>query len=271
MSFNGKAIYNPSGKAGEYSYWACNFFVGCSNGCTYCYLKKGILAGVMGQDKPQLKKCFKDENHALEVFEKELKQNIVELQKHGLFFTFTSDPFLSETIELTERAMELATDYDVPVKLLTKRADWLDRILPGLPINERFKKLYTFGFTITGRDDKEPGASTNIERIDGAKRLHKAGFKTFASFEPIIELETTYDMILLTLRHNCIDLYKIGLQSGKKYDKDKLLSFISRVLTMVVYAAEKKVYFKDSLLKAAGISRESLPSNCVTRDFNLYR
>ena len=23
-NFKGKAIYNPSGKAGEYSYWACN-------------------------------------------------------------------------------------------------------------------------------------------------------------------------------------------------------------------------------------------------------
>lgn len=57
-NFKGKAIYNPSGKAGEYSYWACNFYVGCSNGCTYCYCKKGILAGAMGQDKPQLKKCF---------------------------------------------------------------------------------------------------------------------------------------------------------------------------------------------------------------------
>ncbi len=60
-NFKGKAIYNPSGKAGEYSYWACNFYVGCSNGCEYCYCKKGILSGVMGQDKPQLKKCFKDE------------------------------------------------------------------------------------------------------------------------------------------------------------------------------------------------------------------
>ena len=33
--FNGKAIYNPSGKAGEYSTWACNFYVGCSNMCEY--------------------------------------------------------------------------------------------------------------------------------------------------------------------------------------------------------------------------------------------
>lgn len=31
--FNGKAIYNPSGKAGEYSQWACNYFTGCSNEC----------------------------------------------------------------------------------------------------------------------------------------------------------------------------------------------------------------------------------------------
>jgi len=46
--FKGKAIYNPSGKAGEYSYWACNFYKGCSNGCTYCYLKKGVLALAFG-------------------------------------------------------------------------------------------------------------------------------------------------------------------------------------------------------------------------------
>ena len=47
-TFKGKAIYNPSGKAGEYSYWACNFYVGCSNGCEYCYCKKDILAGSSG-------------------------------------------------------------------------------------------------------------------------------------------------------------------------------------------------------------------------------
>ena len=38
--FNGKALYNPAGKAGEYAAWACNFFVGCSNGCKYCCLSK---------------------------------------------------------------------------------------------------------------------------------------------------------------------------------------------------------------------------------------
>ena len=83
--FKGKAIYQPSGKAEEYARWACNFYVGCSNGCEYCYCKKGILAGAMGQDKPQLKKCFKDDNHAITIFIAELIENLYELQKYGLF------------------------------------------------------------------------------------------------------------------------------------------------------------------------------------------
>lgn len=40
-AINGRVIYSPKGKAGEYAENAANFFVGCSNGCTYCYLRKG--------------------------------------------------------------------------------------------------------------------------------------------------------------------------------------------------------------------------------------
>ena len=119
-NFNGKAIYNPSGKAGEYSYWACNFYTGCSNGCDYCYCKKGILAKSMGGDVPVLKKCFKDEKHALEVFEKELMKNLSELQEHGLFFSFTTDPMLPETVDLTIRAIGACQRNMIPVKVLTK-------------------------------------------------------------------------------------------------------------------------------------------------------
>lgn len=66
-----KAIYNPSGKAGEYSSWACNFHVGCSNGCEYCYLKKGRGKAVLGGDTPMLKKCFRDVT-AFEIFSNKL-------------------------------------------------------------------------------------------------------------------------------------------------------------------------------------------------------
>ena len=153
-TFKGKAIYNPAGKAGEYSQWACNFYVGCSNGCEYCYCKKGILAGAMGQDKPQLKKCFKDEKHALDVFTKELIQNVHSIREHGLFFTFTSDPCLPETIDLTFKALNICDKIDVPCKILTKCAEWVSGIrLASLIIaSDSFKKNTAFGFTLTGHD-----------------------------------------------------------------------------------------------------------------------
>jgi DNA repair photolyase len=270
--FNGKAIYNPSGKAAEYSAWACNFYVGCSNGCEYCYCKKGLMAGVMGQDKPQLKKCFRDVSHALGVFEKELNANLVELQKYGLFFSFTTDPMLPETIWLTKKAAEMCEDNDIPVKILTKCTEWVEDFASDANIFESedgsqdWRKMYAFGFTLTGHDELEPGASTNEERICAMINLYEAGFKTFASIEPIVELISSWDMIANTVGY--CDMYKIGLMSGQKYDKFELQNFMNRVSG--VTNAKIPLYFKDSFLLAAGVSRKDLPENCVGRDFKLH-
>jgi DNA repair photolyase len=265
------AIYQPKNKAAEYSAWACNFYVGCSNGCTYCYCKKGILAGAMGQVKQQLKKCFKNETHALEVFENELKANVQELQKHGLFFSFTTDPMLPETLDLTLAACGTAVHrYNIPVKVLTKCTAWVDDFLYFLSHSNsdneslEWRKMYSFGFTLTGCDELESGAATNAERIEAMKKLHFAGFKTWASIEPIIDFKSSWNVIYKSLGY--CNLYKIGLQSGKKYDSDKITLFVNQVL---MFIRVDKIYFKDSLLKQAGISRESLPSNCVDRSFNL--
>lgn len=266
--FKGKAIYQPAGKAAEYSSWACNFYVGCSNNCTYCYCKKGILAGAMGQDKPQLKKCFKNERNALEIFENELNANIVPLREHGLFFSFTTDPMLPETLKLTIDAAGIATYNEVPVKILTKCVEFADWYVDFAKRDALVRKdLWAFGFTLTGYDELEPGASTNTERIEAMKKLHEAGFKTFASIEPIITFHESLEMIARSMSY--CDLFKIGLMSGKKYEKWRIKNFVKDIFDYVKIK-ESKIYFKDSLLKAAGISRESLHSNCVTRDFKLH-
>lgn len=269
-TFKGKAIYNPSGKAGEYSYWACNFYKGCSNGCTYCYLKKGVLAHAMGGDKPELKACFKDEAHALEVFEKELIQNKEELKKHGLFFTFTSDPMLPETINLTHKAIKVCILYDVNVKVLTKKANvqsFFD-ISPELSF-AAFRRNVAFGFTLTGHDKLEPEASPNAERIEAMKKLHESGFKTFASIEPIIDFDSSLRMIFETVEF--CDLYKIGLESGKRYKIEEVHLFLHQV-SIMTRACQNKIYFKDSILNAAKIERQLLfIDNCVERDYNLFK
>jgi DNA repair photolyase len=263
--FNGKAIYNPSGKAGEYSYWACNFFVGCSNGCTYCYLKKGRGASILGGDKPKLKKCFRNEAHALEVFEKELLQNIEELRKHGLFFTFTSDPMLKETMDLTFSAMTICYMSKIPVKILTKRADFVDAFLKQISGFKFPTELIAFGFTLTGHDILEPGANTNAERIVAMQKLHEAGFKTFASIEPIIDFISAKNMISATL--DFCDLYKIGLLSGGKYDKVEVQTFVEWLNDIW---EQPKIYLKESIQKLSHYTNDQLGDNFVNRDYNMF-
>lgn len=263
-TFKGKAIYNPSGKAGEYSYWACNFFKGCSNRCTYCYLKKGVLKHALGGDKPELKACFKDYEHAFQVFVKELLQNKSDLQKNGLFFTFTSDPFLPECAKLTQRALFYALAHNIPVKLLTKmNFSHVFNVIKGAH-SEVIKKI-AIGFTLTGHDELEPGASPNAERIKAMKQLHEAGFRTFASIEPIIDFVSAKNMIASTL--NFCDLYKIGLMSGKKYDVVEAQSFVEWLNDL---SEQPKIYLKESIQKLTHYKNEDLDFNFVTRDYNIF-
>lgn len=267
--FNGKAIYNPSGKAGEYSYWACNFYTGCSNGCDYCYCRRGVMSHVWS-DKPKLKKCFKDEKYAIEIFEKEVMQNLPELQKYGLFFTFTSDPFIPETISLTRKAISICIDNFVPVKVLTKRADFLDKLdgkwtAVHWSLSTVMKAYISFGFTLTGHDELEPFASSNAERIQSMKMLHNAGFKTWASIEPIVDFASSLDMIEKTLEF--CDLYKVGLMSGKKYDVVDAQTFVEKLMEL---PGEPKIYLKESLQKLTGYNIGELLSNFVNRDYNIF-
>jgi DNA repair photolyase len=263
------AIYKPKGSAQEYAQWACNFYVGCSNDCTYCYLKKGIGAKVLGGQIPMLKKCFKNEEHAIEVFEKELKANLSELQKHGLFFSFTTDPCLPQSIGLTFKAVRICQQYDVPIKILTKMENLSDDVKYGFGFLLK-RNLIAIGVTLTGHDELEPGASQTHQRIRLLKRSNELGFKTFASIEPIIDFDSSFRMICDS--YLFCDLYKIGLKSGEKYSKQELIYFIEGVNGLChKKAANIPVYFKDSLLKAAGIDRKDLPVNCVNRDFDLFK
>jgi DNA repair photolyase len=269
--FKGKAIYNPSGRAGEYSPWACNFYTGCSNDCAYCYLKRGVLRSTWS-DAPKLKKKFRDEDHALAVFKKELFENIEQLRRHGLFFTFTSDPLLDLTMDLTVMAVQFAVQNGVPVILLTKRADNALFIFDedhqvGREM-QSYKDRIAIGFTLTGRDDKEPGASTNQDRIIAMAQLHAAGYKTWASIEPIVDLGRSYEMIVKTVEF--CDHYKVGLQSGCAYNPQKVWEFVHYVGML---ERNRPIYLKDSIFKYCPYPREEVEQttgNFVGVDYNIF-
>lgn len=270
--YKGKAIYNPSGKAGEYSQWACNLYNGCSARCEYCYNRHGITAKVLGGDTPTLKKSLKNYGSAQKIFRMEVDQNLAELQKDGLFFNFVSDPCLPETWALNSLCMRYCVINNIPVKILTKQTWWIDEILDEIQKNESIwntlntKRLFAIGFTLTGHDELEPGTASNEDRIQSIKVLSDEGFKTWASIEPIIDFESSLAMIDESL--GFCDLYKIGLKSGKKYDIYELNGFVAKVLAR---GGDAKIYFKDSLIKASGLSRVGLPSFCVDRDYNIFK
>ena len=139
--------------------------------------------------------------------------------------------------------------------------DWVDTFLE---YGHGDQRIIAIGFTLTGHDELEPGASTNTERIEAMEKLHKAGFKTFASIEPIINFADSLAMIEQAAPH--CDLFKIGLKSGDRYHFELVRTFMEEVLDVI---PTTKIYFKDSLLHQAGITRDSLPENCVDKDYNI--
>lgn len=264
--FNGKAIYNPKGKAGEYAPWACNFYTGCSNDCEYCYCKRGFLSHVW-DDVPHLKKCFKDERKALEIFEKELVANLEALKATSLFFTFSSDPFLPGVKSTYWAAAACALSHGVRVQFLTKRAEFVNDHF--LIRNAIWKTHLAFGFTLTGCDGKESGASTNQERIEAMRILHERGFKTFASIEPIVDFDSSLRMIKETI--GFCDLYKIGLMSGVKndyYDDEDVRGFIWR-LAEYYCDYRNKIYIKQSIRDRIG-ENSVIDAISVSSDYDIF-
>jgi len=253
----GKAIYMPKGKAAEYSKYAVNFYNGCSADCEYCYCKKGPM-GRLWNITPSIKKTLVDELTALKIFEKEVDKE--ELREHGLFFNFNSDPFLRETIDLNTWAIKHCSSLDIPTVVLTKQTWWIGDY--GIP------KETAIGFTLTGRDDLEPGAPSNADRIQAIEYLYSQGYKIWASIEPVIEPVTSSWMIYRTVKW--VSHYKIGILSGKKYGTSKLLAFVDYINDYIKHRSTATVYWKDSLLEQAGVDRKDLPEFCVGRDYRWW-
>lgn len=255
-----KFIYQPAGKAREYALWACNLHKGCSNDCTYCYCKRGVLGSEMGGPVPELKKGIGNEDDAFKTFEKELeKYRDGIIRGGGLFFSFSTDPCLPETLGLTLRCVGLAVDRGVPCRILTKRAEWINDGGDGWRLVKKKKQMLSVGFSFSGWEPAEPGASPECERVSALRKLSRAGIRTFTSFEPILDIagiEKTIKDIL-----DYCDEFKFGLLSGNAgktalYDdpatlRREVASFF-KFYDPFLKDFGKKVYWKKSVISLLG-------------------
>lgn len=262
--YKGKTIYNPNGKAGEYAKWACNLYVGCSNMCSYCYCKTGVLATAMGQDEAQLKRGFNKEADAFDAFVSEIsKREKRIIEDGGIFFSFSTDPCLPKTFNLTKVCASWCLAKGIPVSILTKRADWM-QTEGGMRLLEFGGCNLAVGFTLTGHDELEPNASSNNERVMAMVKAHEMGCRTFASIEPIIDFKSSLDMIISA--YGYCDLFRVGLRSGGLYMRSDAMTFVNTLKPL----KNTKFYIKDSLRKLAEVSVDD-SDNFVPSDYNIFK
>ena len=253
IKINGKAIYTTKGAAREYGRIGCNFYTGCPHECEYCYLKRGAPSKQLGGNVVKLKKCFKDEADAIAKFKQDIERYKDVLRQTGVFFSFTTDPLIPETRKLTLMAMLEANKNSIPVYILTKDASFIhdakfmERVVEDL--DGTFLDGVHWGFTLTGRDDMEPNASSNFDRIKAMQCMSSMGFKTWASIEPVIDW--THANMVVEMSLDCCDHYKIGLRSGVKKDYYDLVrsGMWMDDLTKKITGACRTVYLKESARK----------------------
>jgi DNA repair photolyase len=208
-------IYEPTGKAREYSPLALNYYNGCTHGCLYCYVPS--LLGTFNKSYNHSKMGFPDETGFLEL--KKSAEKLKSCNKQ-ILLSFTGDPYCGFKPEITNRVLKLLKYYNHKVAVLTKGGK---NIIPDLDLIKSFKSNIKIGATLTFINDNdslkwEPEAKLPTERIDTLLFLSENGVKTWVSFEPVID--TVQSLQLLTEVVPFIDHVKIGkLNNYKDLDK----------------------------------------------------
>jgi len=246
-------IYEPKGKAREYSPLALNVYSGgCDHGCKYCYcasMQRGFGREWNGNPVPRDLTGL-----AREATCKASRQ---------ILLCFVGDPYCAaERIHRkTREALSVLKEARCSVAILTKGGarclddldtfrDWPDgRIKVGATL------------TFMSRDRslaEEPGAASPGERLSTLDHLHQQGIKTWASIEPVIDADESLAVIKASL--SCVDAYKVGKLNHQKSAIDWKAFCVSAV--EMIRGAGRKLYVKDDLrlFAPAGFLR---PEECT--------
>ena len=235
-------IYQPKGRAAEYSPLAFNLFTGCMHGCVYCYNQKRFPNNELIMRNIDLVKL-----------EDELIKN--KYDKY-VMLSFVGDIFCVMSkyeMQKVEEVLKLLCDYDVPISILTKGGMRANRFMDILSNFSNIK----IGATLTFDNDidslkYEPGAATYSDRKEMLKAYHDAGFKTFVSLEPIFDVGMANKIIEET--HEYVDYYMAGKMNHYDFDFVKLKSdeqwkFASLAIFDNLLDYSKEIYVKKSIQK----------------------
>ena len=233
-------IYEPSGKAHEYSPLALNVYSGCDHGCKYCYLP---TMGQMAKSNTNLSL----RPDFIRKLEKELP---ISIHLEQILLSFLCDPYNTQEPQhrQTRQALTLLKKHNRLVAILTKGGN---RCLEDFDLIRSFGAMIKVGTTLTFNNPSdsslyEPNAAPVKERILMLKSFHDAGIKTFVSIEPVIDPAQSLDCIMQSLPW--VDQYKIG-KLNHDPAKERTINwkkFLQDTL-QIMRTNKKEFYIKDDL------------------------
>jgi DNA repair photolyase len=210
-----KIIYEPKGRAMEYSPLALNHYLGCDHECLYCFNR--------------LRTYFTNPPHLAKDCLARVKKEayVLEGTNDQVLLSFAGDPYCKAemTQHVTRQVLEIFLKYRIPTAILTKGGK---RCLKDLKLFKQFKKGIKIGATLTFSNDKhslhyEPQAALPQDRFEALKTLHDAGIRTWASLEPVFDIQQTLKIIDIT--HEYIDSYKVGKLNNYALAKNNPFNF----------------------------------------------
>lgn len=234
-------IYEPKGRAREYSPLACNLYRGCTHGCLYCY-----APGCMRTTSAKWHEGAVVRSRVLELFEKDAAKLRGDPRK--ILFSFLSDPYqpLEATEKITRQALEMVKKYNLRSQILTKGGVLVERDF------DLMKACGTeLGVTLCFVDDElrrkwEPTAASVAERLQLLCNAHAAGLHTWVSLEPVIDP----DQALAVIReaHPWVSFWKVGkLNHMKEVEKQVDWRLFRREVEALLQRLHANYYIKDDL------------------------
>ena len=225
-------IYEPSGKAREYSPLALNVYKNCDHQCKYCYVRN-FQPNFSEFVQPRILSGLDNE---------------ASKASRQILLCFTGDPYCSanDAYQNTRKALEILKKNHCTVAILSKGGT---RCLQDLDLfvswpDRRFKVGATLTFVSPEKSmTVEPGAALPADRLDALEKLHAAGVHTWASIEPVMEAEESIAIIRASL--SCVDEYKVGKLNHQKSTTDWRKFCIDAV--SVLHKAGKRFYVKFDL------------------------
>lgn len=236
-------IYEPAGRAREYSELAANLYRGCDHACTYCY------APAATRTKPEefyhstqraglLRKLCDDAE--------EMRKNN---DKRNVLLCFTCDAYqtLNDRHKLARQAIQIFQNCEINYTVLTKGGK---RSEQDFDIWDPALGTYAATLVFTDEEQRqkyEPGAAPTSERIAALKRAHELGIKTWVSLEPVFDPVQTFELIRQT--HDFVDLYKVGKLNYMDESKEVDWKVFAQQAIDLIGSFGNAIYVKNDLRK----------------------